>query len=230
MSEDAGVTQEAPQTEAAQVETPEPSLEDVYKEAGSSAQPVTEQPRQPEAPRQPAVTQPPEIVVPDPYDTPAHKAFMATQANELTALKQGFTQLAQHLGTQARADAERAMRADVSKAVETMKQAVPDLDEPVLEAFLDGQARKDPRFQTLWNNRAKNPEAWEKAVKAVSRDLAGKVSVKVDPKLQAAQQARKIAQGAMATTAASSPDDKWDGMKQEDFASNWERMVNGNSA
>lgn len=224
-----GTTQEAPEPTTTEQSAPEPTLDDVYKEAGALAQP--EPTREPEAPRQPAVqSQPtPEPVIPDPYDTAAHKAYLAQLAQGQTALQQGLAQVANFLTTQQRAEAKRAMEADVSKAVETMKEVAPDIKPKMLEALLDAKAREDTRFKALWDNRAKNPEAWTKAVKAYSREMASEFSIKVDPALQKAQQARKIAQGAMATTAAETPDSKWDGMKQEDFATSWDRMVSGNS-
>lgn len=215
-------TQEAVQTETA---VTEPTLDDVYREVG--------EPRQPQAPQQPVAqpqpVQQPAPNVPDPYDTEAHKAYLSSLAQGQTTLQQGLAAVAQFLTTQQRERAESQQKADISKAVETMKEVVPDLDQPVLEAFLDGQARRDPRFKNLWEKRSENPQAWEKAVKAYSRELAGKVSIKVDPKLQEAQRARKLAQGAMATTAAESPDEKWDKVPDAEFGSEWQRLLDGNT-
>jgi len=226
MSDETVVTQEAPQP--TETPTTEPTLDDVYKEAGALTQPEPQ--REPQAPRQPIIQQPHEPVVPDPYDTAAHRAYLTQLSQGQTVLQNGLAQVAHFLTAQQQAEAKRAMEADVSKAVETMKESAPDMKPKMLEALLDAKAREDTRFKSLWDNRSKNPDAWDKAVKAYGRQMASEFQVKVDPKLQAAQQARKIAQGAMATTATETPDSKWDSMKQDEFASNWERMVNGNSA
>ncbi len=228
MSEEVtGTTQEAPEPTTAEVAAPEPTLDDVYKEAGALTQP--EPVREPQAPQRTVQPQPLEPVIPDPYDTAAHKAYLAQLQQGQTVLQNGLSQVAQFLSAQQQAEAKRTMEADVSKAVEVMKEVIPDVKPKVLESLIDGKAREDPRFKALWDNRSKNPEAWTKAVKAYSREMASEFSLKTDPKLQASQQARKIAQSAMATTAAEPADAKWDGMKQDDFAANWERMVNGNS-
>ena len=222
-----GTSQEATQQTT---EQPEPTLDDVYKEAGALAQPEPQrQDPQPVVQQQvqKTVQQPVQPHVPDPYDTDAHKAYLANLAAGQTTLQHGLAAVAQFISTQQHERAQAQMKSDISQAVGVMQETVPDANPKVLEAFLDGKAREDTRFKSLWDNRGKNPEAWSKAVKAYSREVASQMSVKVDPKLQEAQRARKLAQGAMATTAAQEPDDKWNGMADDKFGQEWERLISG---
>jgi hypothetical protein len=108
--------------------------------------------------------------------------------------------MAGYLTEQQRQAAAQATRADIEKAVEAINEVVKHPKSKVIEAALDGMVREDPRLKAIWNNRGKNPTAWNNALKIVTKSIAEDFSVKVDPNLVAAQRARKDAQRQMATT------------------------------
>jgi hypothetical protein len=57
------------------------------------------------------------------------------------------------------------------------------LDPDVVEISLGAEARKDPRFLIIWQNRGKNPKAYSEAIKAFSGKLAKKFAMRADPQI-----------------------------------------------
>lgn len=222
------VTQTDDQPVDTQQPAAEPTLDDVYKsvqfdqpqvpaQQPAAPLPIVQQPHQPAAPSS----------VPDPYDSEAFKAYMARQGAETSELKQALSNTVGFLTGLQRQEAIKAMDADIQAAVKVVGE-VAGIDKPkVVEAWLDGKAREDARFKQLWDNRSKNPAAWNNALKAVAREMQKDFSVQVDPKLAAAQQVRRISQSQMATT--QQDDDKepdWASKTGSDFEAGWNSMVN----
>src|SRR5258708_12470141 len=194
-------TQETTKTEA-----PEVTLDDVYRDAGLDKIVVeTTQPRQ-EPVTQPKIEP---SSVPDPYDTENFKAYQARLQAETTALRQNQASIATYLTGLQRKEAQATLEADISKSVEKVNEVVNHPKPKVIEAMLDAEARENPKFKALWENRARNPVAWDNALKITAKKFAEDLSVKVDPALVAAQRARKDSQKQMATTAPEEPDQKW---------------------
>ncbi len=211
-------------------QTPEPTLDDVYKsvqfDQPAQQQPVQQQPvyQQPVQQQQPVPSSVP--AVPDPYDTEAFKAYMARQEAGTTELKTALSSTLGFLTNLQRQEATKAIDADIQAAVKAVDEVV-GLGKPkVIEAWLDGKAREDSRFKQLWDNRSKNPTAWNNALKAVSREMQKDFSMQTDPKLTVAQQARRLSQSQMATTQQDEPDDSWNNLSEADFARKWENMTN----
>lgn len=220
---------EAQTTQTTQVVEAEPTLDDVYKSAGVDESPIqsaTNQPDQP-APHQ-AQTQI-AATPPDPYDTDAHKAYLQNLASGQANMAQGLNVVAQFLNQQQQAQAKAKLEADLSSAVETVNKVVNHPNPKVIEAMLDAEARGDVRFKKLWDNRDKNPQAWNNALRAASSKFAKELEVKVDPKLRQAQQIRRASQGAMATTDATdeSENAQWDNLSTDDFDRKWQQAVTG---
>ncbi len=203
--------------------TPEPTLEDVYKSVEPEpaitpqAAPVYIPPAAPAAP-----------VIPDPYDTENFKAYLAEQAKGNAATQNALRQLSGYLTQAQMKEAQSALQADLKSAVDIVNEVVGHSRPKVIEAMLDAKAREDVRFQSLWNNRSKNPTAWNNALKAVAKEFATELDVKVDPALRAAQRARKLSQSQMATTTAeTSADEKLGNLQGSDFEAGWQRVLNG---
>jgi hypothetical protein len=156
---------------------------------------------------------------------------MARQAAGTTELEKAVKSIAGFLTEQQRQAAANATRADIEKAVGAINEVVKHPKSKVIEAALDGMVREDPRLKAIWNNRGKNPRAWNNALKIVTKSIAEDFSVKVDPNLVAAQRARKDAQRQMATTSTQdegNPLEERMGKAQGlDFETEWERLVRG---
>lgn len=212
-----------------QPQTAEPTLEDVYKSAGADAnvQPEVQQVVQPPASVvQPAVQAAPSI--PDPYDTEAFKAYLAQQANSTAATQDVVRRVAGFLTQQQVKEAKAALENDLKSAVSTVNEVVGHPKPKVIEAMLDAKAREDTRFKALWENRSRNPAAWNNALKAVAKEFQEDLSVKVDPQLAAAQRARKVAQSAMATTnSPQSETEEWESLSADEQDAKYQRILNG---
>lgn len=205
--------------------TPEPTLEDVYKEAETAAPaaPVNTPQYTPSTATQ--TYTPPQV--PDPYDSDNFKAYLSQQAQGVAATQDAVRQLAGFLNQQQQREAQAVLQKDLSQAVETVNAKVGHPNPKVIEAMLDAEARSDTRFKALWENRSKNPDAWNKAVGAFANKAVKEFDFKVDPALADAQRARKLAQSKMSTTdAPQSEVEEWESMSVEEQQTKMDRLLN----
>lgn len=221
-------TQQATSTVTETAPAKEITLDDVYRDAGLDK--VAEQPTERAQPRTEAEPQrrSEPSSIPDPYDTENFKAYMARKDAGTTELHKAVTQIAAHLGEAQKARVLEVTKADIDKAVSTINEVVKHPKSKVIEAALDGMVREDPRLKAIWENRAKNPNAWSNALKIVSKTIAEDFSVKVDPSLVAAQRARKESQKQMATTTesdASPVEERLAAAQGAEFDAEWQRLL-----
>lgn len=167
-------------------------LQEVYDEEGinvdEAAQQFTAQPAQTVPQPQPDYT--------DDYDG-QQQAALVGQINESL---DRVSVMEQRL-------ADDVYKADISKAVEHISKQIEGVDSAVIEAHLQAQGTKDPRFKALWDNRQANPGAWQKGVDAMGRKMQGIFTVKQDPQLTENQRAAKQSQQTMAATNNTQSDD-----------------------
>ena len=186
--------------------TPEPQpqgLEKVYKDFNIEAEAATFKPEPPAAPAPaPAVPK-----VPDPFD-PNFPAYQAQLAQGLTALSQATTQMQGQFTALQQELGRRQVEADIKQAVGILTEKT-GLDPDIAEVALESKARKDPKFLQIWNNRTKNPKAFQAALEAVSGEFKDRFSVKQDPQLVENQRAIRASQQQMAVTQRTSEQDKW---------------------
>lgn len=204
----------------------EVTLDDVYREAGlDKIATATDTQKTTQQDTDTKKVEP--SSVPDPFDTENFKAFLARQAAGTTALEQAVTKVVGYLNERQRSEAISLTRADIEKAVSSIDEVV-QLGKPkVVEAYLDGMVREDPRMKAIWDNRAKNPTAWNNALKIAAKKMQEDFSIKTDPNLVNSQRARKESQRQMATTSTETKDEAWDNVSQEDFQRKWDQMVSG---
>ena len=202
MSEEVKEQAETPSTEA------ETTLDDVYKayNVEETAQEFSAKPQhQPQQVQQPAQpVQEGNIPIPDPTLDPAgYKQWETQRYRDQQALRQALQGIAGELNKERAARAQAQEEADIKRAVEQVNQHLGEskLDPDVVEISLGAEARRDPRFLSLWNNRQKNPKAFEAGVKAFAGKLAKKWSMRTDPQLAENQRALKDATSTKATTA-----------------------------
>ena len=208
-------------SEETQVQTEvEPSLDDVYKQFNvqEAAESFTATP-------QPA-PQPQQQHIPDPaLDIEGFKGWAKQVQSADQEIKQTLTSVNQRLSQYEQERQRTREEADLQKAVGVLKEKVPGADDEFLEIALAHKARKDPKLLSIWENRAKNPQALEAALKAVGNEFANKFSLKADPQLIENTRAMKASRDQKATTQAPSPDEKW--QNHETFEREWSKLVNG---
>jgi hypothetical protein len=209
----AEVTQPGSPTPQAAPAAPAPAepqgLEKVYQDFGIED---TASQFQPQSPQPAAQPQAPAPVAPkfDPFDpnfsshmervakaaAEAHSTLQATQG-KLTALERQLHQ--------------KAVEADIKQAVGLITEKA-GIDPEIAEVALEAKARQDPKFLQIWNNRQKNPKAYNAALQAVASEFQQKYTVRQDPQLAENQRAVKASQQQMATTHKPSQQDEWSSM------------------
>lgn len=218
------VVTETPTPETAPTQT----LEEVYKQfnVDDAAQQFTAQPVQNTPPQtfQPPVQQPPYI--PDPIsDSEGYRQYMLASQQQNSALGQTINTLNSKLTQIEKERQQQVIDADIGKAVARVNSKV-KADPLMVELALEKKAREDVRFMKIWDNRYKNPKAWDAALEAVTSELQGKLSVRTDPQLTENQRALKASQRGMATSN-QSKDDTWDNLSDKEFDQKWSEVKRG---
>lgn len=203
--------------------TSEPSLEDVYTKFNvqEAAQSFTAAPEQPQ-PRQQ------ESSIPDPaLDIEGFKNWARQTQTADQEIRQTLTSVNKRLSDYEQERQRTREEADLQKAVGVLKEKVPAADDEFLEIALAHKARKDPKLLSIWENRAKNPQALEAALKAVGNEFASKFSMKADPQLAENTRAMKASRDQKATTQAPDKDEKWNNQSPQEFARAWDQLISG---
>lgn len=177
-------TQEPSQEqETSQVEAT-PSLDDVYKEFNVEETAKQFQPQPPVQQQQPYQPEQQPTAVPDPVlDPDGYKRWVHSQQSDVSNIKQSLKQLTDTFGAVIARDMKAREEADISAAVQTIKEAGFEQDKDFIEVALGTKARQDPRFMQLYQNRNQNPQAWKKALGAYANEAKAKYSFRADPQI-----------------------------------------------
>lgn len=217
------------QTET-QVEAPEQTLEDLYKEAGLDvAQPQTQAAQAPQAPVQET-----EVQVPDPYDIEAHKAFMKNLVQNQSALTSTLQAAQGMIAQKERETLMAKLEEEISQASELVSKES-GIDNPKLATFeLSELARTDAKFKAIWEGRNSSPQAkaaFTKALQVVARDIGKKYEIRPDPQLVANRKALAASRQSSSTTTQEDSDNNpaWASANGAEFQLNWDRLVRNNN-
>lgn len=224
--------QQSPAPVETAVETPStPSLEDIAKELS-----VTEQAQQftqsvPQFQPQPQYqnpyqNQPTQFRAPDPITDPeGYNSWMARQAQTVTSLDQTLQSISQKIQTWEQRQAEDQIKTDINRAVSVVNEKL-KIDPQRAEVELEYLYRTNPSFKTIWDNRARNPAALDKALNAVADKLAPQFQMRQDPKIAGDIRAARMSQQTMATTQKAGVNDGVPSDPQE-FQRYWNRLISG---
>jgi hypothetical protein len=221
-------TEQAPSTEAPA--SPSQSLEDVFKSYQVEHQPPEQNQNVPVSqPQQQYQPRPEAPHIPDPaLDPDGFRRYEASRHADSQVLRQAVLQIAGQLNQHQTAAVKQREEADIAKAVGVLTEKVPGVDPEVLEVYLGAQAKKDPRLLQVWNNRDKNPKAWNAALEAIGSQAASKFEIRTDPQLVENQRAIKASQQAMATAQPQpSREEQIGKMQGAEFDREWERLKAG---
>lgn len=196
------------QTQTQSTETTASPLEKVYSEFKIEDQAATFQP-EPRTPAQPA-PQAPSFKAPDPFD-PNFGQWQGAVSQTVTSLNQAVAQTANKLSQIEREIVQRKVEADIKQAAGVVSESA-GIDPDMAEVHLEVTARKDPKFKSIWDNRDRNPKAFQAAIKAVAELAKEKYTVRQDPQLAENQRAMKVSQQQMATTTKTSQNEEWGNM------------------
>jgi hypothetical protein len=217
------------QSNQQQTET-QPSLEDVYKkfnveEAASSFQQRTERVEQ--VPQRQDGNTAASLSVPDPVLNP--EDYKKWQAGQSQFVQQALTNLHGEL-TQMRAERVKAKEeADIKNAVQRFKSVSgEDVDDDIAEVALGQKARKDPKFLAVYQNRDRNPAAWNAAVSAYANEFKSRSQFKIDPQIAENQRAAKQSIGSQSRDKTDEPqgDEKlFQGKSGSEFERVWRNYI-----
>lgn len=205
-----------PAAPAAPAAPEQPSgLEKVYTDFGIESEAASFQPQSP-APAQPAApaSTPAPFKAPDPF-SPEFGAYQAQLANGVSALHQSLQKTQERLTALDQQLHRRQVEADINSAAKTLAEKA-GIDADVAAVAFEAQARKDPRLLQIWNNRSKNPKAFEAALTALGTEFAQKYAVRQDPQLVENQRAVAASRQTMATTQKTSDADAWAEMSPQE--------------
>lgn len=200
------------------------TLDDVYKQYGVEG--VSRQFQAATAPK-PLPTEEP--IIPDPVlDPESYKRFQMDQFQRNRQLQESLNQYGSVVSDIVAKEQHRQLEADVNRAVDYVKSKIEgDVDRDLLEVALDLEARRDPRFMQMFEQRGKNPEAWNKALDAFSRKASSKFAMRADPQLVENQRAIKASQQQSGTTRAPAKEDDWEGLSGSEFEAKWRQLAGG---
>ncbi len=220
MADQTPASTEQPATQAPQTEQASP-MEKVYsdfkiEETASQFQPETK-------PATPVTQQPFTPKAPDPFD-PAFQQYMQHTAQSVNALTQALTATKGELTQMQQSLAKERTEADISRASEIIAKEA-GIKPKVAAVALELKAREDPRFLSIWNNRSKNPQAYNAALKALAAETQQEYAVRQDPQLTENQRAVKASQHQMATTTKESANAEWAGMTPAERQQKVRRLI-----
>jgi hypothetical protein len=216
--------------ENTQVTDPEPvvaSLDDVIAEY--NVQPAAPAAMQPETvSREPAI---PQTVV-DPLDSNQFNNYVSQVNNGQSVLNNQLQEVKSELTELRQERQQLQVEADITQAVGQLNEGH-NLDPKLVRVHLELTAQEKPGFKQIWENRNENPAAYQKALKAVSKEMGDIYSVRQDPELTANQKAIQQSQQSRATSkdADGSGNPRQDALEnatsQGEFDQAWQRMIHG---
>lgn len=140
----------------------------------------------------------------DPLDTDQWNHYQQQQSQHQAALQGQLQDVNSKLEQYEQERNNNLVQADIKSAVDTVSKNVEDGDPMMIELYLEKRARENDGFKNIWENRAKNPNALNKALDAITNELKGKFSVKADPQL--AENQRAIQQSQQSSNTSNAPE------------------------
>lgn len=214
-------------------EPAEQTLEQVYQQfkvddVANNFQP--QRPQQQQQQQQQQVSAPAADAVPDPVLDPA--GYRNWQAQQSGVFRQSLQAIHGKL-TQLEMERLRAQEeTDIRQAVSRVKEKVGGtLDDDFIEIALGQKARRDPKFLAIYNNRSRNPQAWNAALGAVASEFKSKFQYRTDSQLtentRAAKQSTQVSLTAKEPDGSNPLEKRFEGKTGRDFDVEWDRLVHG---
>lgn len=163
-------------------------------------------------------------------DPEGYKRFVAQQSLMSSQLQTSLSTLNQRLEAFERQQVQAKVDADIQRAVTKVNEKL-KVDPMLCEIALDKMYRTDANFKRIWDNREKNPAAFEKALDIVSQKLSPMFQVRQDPQLTENQRAAQASQRTMASTqksdVPSGQEALYNASNAADFDKAWEAFKRG---
>ena len=164
----------------------------------------------------------------DPLDDNSVNAFSEYVSKNTTALDSQIREMRDKLTQFEQKEAELRIEADINKAVESINEGV-GLNPKLVRVHLELAAQEKPGFKNIWENRANDPATFNRALKAIQKEISDTYSVRQDPELTETQTAIQQSQKSMASSSKSqsknTAEERLENLSGADFDREWQRMI-----
>jgi hypothetical protein len=169
-----------------------------------------------------------EMFAPDPVtDSEGYKRWATQQAHQYQSLDSAMRDISTKITAFETAQQQQRVNADVDRAVQVVNQKA-KVDPDVVEAMLNVEYTKNPSFKKIFDNREKNPMAYQKALGVISDKIASKFQIRTDPQLAENVRAAQASQRTMATTNKTNDQmEQLGNMNDLEFQRWWQSQIRG---
>lgn len=203
-------------------EAPAETLDDIASEFNVEEQ-VTQFQAQPQQPT-PAPETP---TIPDPVSNPdGYDSYMQQQATQSKTINDTLEALVEKVSGYEQSMKQQEVNADLEKAANHLNGKL-NQDSKIAEIVMEMEYRDNPAFKKIWDNRAQNPTAFNKALDVIGDKWAGKFVNQADPQLAENVRAAKMSQQTLANAPAQDKDEAWSGLSDVEFANKWAQERSG---
>lgn len=165
--------------------------------------------------------------VPDPVtDQEGYKAWVVAQGQRYQQLDTTLREVSSKISAFDQRMQQQKIDADVDRAINIVNSKW-KVDKDLAEVHLEHEYRKNPSFKRIWDNRDRNPEAFERALKVVADKRAAMFQVRQDPQIAENVRAAQSSQRTMATTKQQSQTDEAAKLSGPEFDAFWSRLISG---
>ena len=165
--------------------------------------------------------------VPDPVtDQEGYRNWALAQSQRYQQLDTTLREVSSKMSAFDQRMQQQKIDADVDRAINIVNSKW-KVDKDFAEIHLEHEYRKNPSFKRIWDNRDRNPEAFERALKVVADKRSSMFQIKQDPQIAENVRAAQSSQRTMATTKQQTQNDDWANLTPAEFDARWGRLTSG---
>lgn len=170
----------------------------------------------------------PQPYAPDPVtDSEGYRRWAAQQAQQFQSLDTTLREVSTKISAFEQAQQQQRINAEVDRAVEIVNQKA-KVDPDVVEAMLNVEYTKNPSFKKIFDNRGRNPGAYQKALGVIADKISSKFQVRTDPQLAENVRAAQASQRTMSTTNKTNDQmEQLGSMNDLEFQKWWQTQIRG---
>lgn len=151
-----------------------------------------------EAPRSQPTQRPAVVPKFDPLDENSVNQFASYVAENDSALSSQMEEIRSKLTQYEQEKAELQIETEINKAVGIVNEGL-NLNPKLVRVHLELAAQEKPAFKKVWENRHNDPTTYNRALKAIQKEISNTYAVRQDPELTETQQAIQQSQKSMAS-------------------------------
>ena len=161
------------------------------------------------------------------FDTATKAATPEPQPRTVANSKPSVEDLAARLAAFERDKADSDFQKAFEPVLRNVRGEIPEqvISNAELTDLIDGKAKRDPRLQQAWLNRAQNPQAWSKIEKALQAEFSQKFRASIDEGVTADREAVAAhLRGASTNKAPPEAPVKYGSLTNQDLENEWSKV------